>query len=81
MKNQIIHVNVNDDLKQEVERIFKCLGLSPDDAIRLFYEQVSQHKGLPFFVDIPNAITAQAINDAREQNLTPIAELSNLFDA
>jgi antitoxin component of RelBE/YafQ-DinJ toxin-antitoxin module len=49
----------------------------------LFYEQVIQHKGLPFAVDVPNAQTEQAINDAREQKLTPItvAEIATLFDA
>jgi DNA-damage-inducible protein J len=81
MKNQIIHVKVDDDLRREVEKIFSGLGLSPNDAIRLFYEQVSQHNGLPFVKDIPNAATSQAIRDAREQKLTPIAELDSLFDA
>ena len=83
MENQMIHIKVDDDLKQEVEKIFHDLGISTSEAICLFYEQVSQHKGLPFAVDVPNSETAQAINDARDQKLTPItvAEIGALFDA
>ena len=83
MENQTIHVNVDDNLKREVEEIFQTLGLSADEAICLFYEQVSQHKGLPLALSVPNAETAQAIDDARAQKLTPItvAEIGTFFDA
>ncbi len=83
MQNQTIHVNVDDNLKQEVEKIFQTLGLSTSEAVCLFYEQVSQHKGLPFAVDIPNTETERAINDARTQKLIPITitEISALYDA
>lgn len=83
MQNQTIHVNVDDNLKQEVEKIFQDLGLSTSEAICLFYEQVSQHKGLPFAVDVPNSETIQAIDDARAKKLTPItmSEIGALFDA
>lgn len=83
MQNQTIHVNVDDALKQEVEKIFQDLGLSTSEAIGLFYEQVSQHKGLPFAADVPNTETAKAIEDARAQKLTSltITEMGVLFDA
>jgi DNA-damage-inducible protein J len=83
MQNQVICVNVDDNLKQEVEKIFQDLGLSTSEAICLFYEQVSQHKGLPFAIDVPNTETAQAIEDARAKKLTPIAasEIGTLFNA
>lgn len=83
MQNQTICVNIDDNLKLEVEKIFQDLGLSANEAVCLFYEQVSQHKGLPFAVDVPNAETAQAINDARAKKLTPIpvSEIGTLLDA
>ena len=78
----MIPVKLDDNLKQEVAEIFKSLGLSESDAISLFYEQVIQHKGLPFAVDVPNAQTEEAINDARAQKLTSltITEMDTLFD-
>jgi DNA-damage-inducible protein J len=42
------------------------LGLTPTQAITLFYKQVNLHNGLPFPVNIPNAETRQAIEDAQE---------------
>lgn len=73
----MIHVKVDAILKQEVEEIFQGLGITTDDAIRLFYEQVCQHQGLPFSL-VPNAETQQAVDEARAHNLTPItlAEIS-----
>jgi DNA-damage-inducible protein J len=41
------------------------VGLSPTEAIRLFYRQVSLHGGLPFAVRVPNAATRAAIAQAR----------------
>ena len=75
----MISVKVNEKLKQEVSVIFQELGLTHDDAIRLFYEQVCVHKGLPFDIDEAlNAETTAAIEDARHSKLKPksLAEIS-----
>lgn len=40
-------------LKVAVEKVFESLGLTPSEAIRLFYKQVELHQGLPFEVKIP----------------------------
>jgi len=53
-------------LKQEAETIFKKFGLSPTQAITLFYQQVQLHQCLPFEREkIPNDITIEALNDAK----------------
>jgi DNA-damage-inducible protein J len=79
----MIPVKVDDNLKKEVEEIFKSLGLSASDAISLFYEQVSQRKGLPFPVDVPNKETEQAIKEAREHKLDHIniSDIDAICDA
>jgi DNA-damage-inducible protein J len=59
----VIHARINSDLKSETEKIFSALNLSQSEAIRLFYQQVILHKGLPFLVKIPNEETIQAIHD------------------
>ncbi len=40
-------------LKIAAEKVFESLGLTPSEAIRLFYKQVELHQGLPFEVKIP----------------------------
>jgi DNA-damage-inducible protein J len=52
------------------------LGLTPTEAIRLFYQQVTLHRGLPFPVRIPNATTRKAMEEARRgRHLTHWPEL------
>jgi len=54
-------------LKKDAEQVLADVGLSPTDAIRLFYRQIALHKGLPFEVRVPNAETRAAIDQARSR--------------
>ena len=63
-KTEMIRARVEPELKHDAEEIFSVLGISPTEAITLFYKQVSLHHGLPFEVKIPNAETRKAINQA-----------------
>jgi DNA-damage-inducible protein J len=51
--------------KDEAKAIFPKLGLTMGDAVNLFLHQVKIKNGLPFDVKIPNAVTKQAIEEAR----------------
>ena len=64
-KTEIIRVRVEPELKSQAEDVFSELGLSPTEAITLFYTQVTLHRGLPFSVGIPNAETIKALRQAR----------------
>ena len=54
-KTETIRARVEPELKYLAEEVFSELGLSPTEAITLFYTQVTLHRGLPFEVRIPNA--------------------------
>lgn len=56
-KTEFIRARVEPELKTRAEEIFSKLGLSPTDAITLFYVQVILHGGLPFPVRIPSTET------------------------
>lgn len=59
--------------------MFSRLGLSPTEAIRLFYKQVALQHGLPFAVKMPNAETREALRQASErQDLTGYGSLDDL---
>ncbi|MDX9862648.1 MAG: type II toxin-antitoxin system RelB/DinJ family antitoxin [Rhodospirillales bacterium] len=64
-KTEMIRARVEPELKQEAEEVFSALGLSPTEAITLFYKQVTLHHGLPFEVRMPNALTREAIRQAQ----------------
>jgi DNA-damage-inducible protein J len=66
-KTAMIRARMEPDLKKDAEQVLAEVGLSPTEAIRLFYRQVSLHKGLPFEVRVPSAETRAAIEQARSR--------------
>lgn len=52
LKSTSIRVRLDDDLKEESERILHQLGLTTTEAIRLFLTQVRLRHGLPFRVEL-----------------------------
>ena len=78
-KTETIRARVEPELKREAESVFKTLGLSPTEAIRLFYRQVTLRHGLPFTVEIPNAETRETMRQALEgEDLTEWPDLEAL---
>ena len=78
-KTEMIRARVEPELKYQAEEVFSKIGLSPTEAITLFYAQVTLHKGLPFAVKIPNVETIEALRQARaREGLTEYANLESL---
>ncbi|MFA6409262.1 MAG: type II toxin-antitoxin system RelB/DinJ family antitoxin [Gammaproteobacteria bacterium] len=53
-KTAIVNARIEPKLKAQAERILQDTGLSPASAIRVFYQHICLHKGLPFLVGVPN---------------------------
>ena len=49
-----IQIRISEQEKKEVERIFKSLGLSTTQAIKLFLKQVQLQQGIPFELKLRN---------------------------
>ena len=64
-KSKMIRARVEPALKQDAEAVLDKLGMTPTEAITLFYRQVTLYRGLPFPVRVPNAATRKALQDAR----------------
>ena len=78
-KTEMIRVRVEPKIKSQAEEIFSELGLSPTEAITLFYTQVTLHRGLPFAVRVPNTETIEALRQARVgEGLTEYDDLDAL---
>lgn len=63
-KSKMIRARVEPALKQDAESVLDKLGMTPTEAITLFYRQVTLYRGLPFPVRIPNAATRRALKEA-----------------
>lgn len=79
-KTAVITTRVESRLKEDVNTIFKALGLSTTEAITLFFKMVKRNNGLPFETGIPNAETLRAIEEIeQEEDLVVCKDADDLF--
>ena len=82
MKTAAVHSRIQPEIKEQAERILQRLGLSPTEAIRMFYTQIALRNGLPFDVAIPNVETIKVMDDSRNgHNLERFDSIENLFES
>jgi DNA-damage-inducible protein J len=66
-KSETIRARVEPGLKHDAEAVLDKLGMTPTEAITLFYKQVTLYRGLPFPIRMPNATTRKALQEARSR--------------
>lgn len=82
MKTAAVHSRIQPEIKAQAESILHRLGLSPTEAIRMFYTQITLRNGLPFEVTIPNQETEQALRDSRSgKDLGKFRNVDDLFES
>lgn len=64
-KTATVRAQVEPRLKTEVEDILAELGLSASETIHLLYREIKLRRGLPFPVEMPNALTARTLRNSR----------------
>ncbi len=64
-KTQVVRARVSPSVKKKAERVLAQIGLSPSEAINVFYTRIAKEKVFPFSLHIPNAATRRAIENAR----------------
>lgn len=82
--NEQVNISIDRDLKNGALKVFQQLGITEDEAIRLFYEQVELNQGLPFRTHNPNKETLSALQEANDpESLTQYSSFNewkkNLF--
>jgi len=66
--------------KRAAEGVLHCLGISPTEAIRIFYRQITLRRGLPFVVAVPNDCTAATLERSRRgQDVQEFRSLDDMF--
>jgi len=79
-KSAMIRARTEPDLKNQVEDIFKKLGLTTTAAINLFYHHVLINNGIPFELKIPNAETVKVFEETdRGENLNSYENIDDMF--
>lgn len=53
-KTAMLTVRLEPEIKSEAEDILERLGIPASNAIKMFYQQIIFHRGLPFAVSLPS---------------------------
>lgn len=67
--NQLVQVRVDGAVKEEAAAVLAEMGLTVADAVRLLLTRVAQERALPFAPLVPNAVTIEAMKEARRGSL------------
>ena len=56
-------IRIDKELKEDVDKLFKNLGINTSSAIMMFLKQCDRLQGLPF---IPNMVTAEPSEELKK---------------
>ena len=62
----MIHVRIDEQLKEKAAKTLDAMGLSLSDAVRVFLVRVVAEKQMPFSLKVPNAETLSSMAEADE---------------
>jgi DNA-damage-inducible protein J len=63
MATTMIHVRIDENIKEQAAEALAAMGLSVSDAVRVLLTRVAAEKALPFALKVPNAETRAAIEE------------------
>ena len=78
--NQLVQARVDGAVKEEAAAVLAAMGLTVSDAVRLLLTKVAQEKALPFAPLVPNAVTIEAMKEARRGDLPRFDRVQDLLD-
>lgn len=79
-KTTTISVRMDADLKKNAESVLSALGLTPSQAINVFYRQITYQHGLPFPVQIPEReLNIMSKNAMEEKELDEYKSTKELY--
>jgi DNA-damage-inducible protein J len=82
MKTAVVHARMEPQTKQKAEGVLSKLGITPTEAIRVFYRQIALRGGLPFPVTVPNERTALTLRKSRRgENVEQFDSLDAMFES
>ena len=69
-KTAMVRARIEPKLKERAEAVLRKIGISPSEAVNVFYARIAAEKAIPFSLNIPNAVTHNAIMEARHKRDT-----------
>lgn len=66
MATKMLHVRVDDDIRDDASEVLDALGMTMSDAVRIFLHRVAATQSFPLELKVPNEETRAALEEARE---------------
>lgn len=81
--NAVVRARIDQHIKEEATAVLAAMGLTVSDAFRIMLTRVAREKALPFDPLVPNAVTIEAMKEARRGNMETVTldELQTMLDA
>jgi DNA-damage-inducible protein J len=75
-------IRINKEEKQKTFEVFNELGITPAQAVKMFFTQVRRTNSIPFSIEkIPNNETIKTIEEAQNgENLIVCKDADDLFN-
>lgn len=61
----MLHVRVDEDIKNQASEALSAMGLTVSDAVRILLKRVVSDQAFPLELKVPNADTRNAMEEAR----------------
>jgi DNA-damage-inducible protein J len=69
MATTMVHIRVDEKVKEKAAKTLAAMGISVSDAVRMLLVRVAAEKALPFDIKIPNATTIKAMKAVDRGNV------------
>ena len=81
-KSAMVRARIEPAVKRRAEKAFEKMGISPSEAINIFFKRVAAEQAIPFSLNVPNAATRKAMQNLKKgKNLTTYTgSASEIFD-
>ena len=79
-QTSMLHIRVEDDIKDQAAQALTAMGLSLSDAVRLFLRRVVVDQAFPLELKVPNAETQAAMDESRAMMAKRRAGFANAQD-
>ena len=75
-KKSMLHIRVDEDLKEQATQVLAAMGLTVSDAVELFLRRVVIEQAFPLKLKVPNAETRAAMKESRAMMASRRARLA-----
>ncbi|MEX2341248.1 MAG: type II toxin-antitoxin system RelB/DinJ family antitoxin [Candidatus Paceibacterota bacterium] len=80
-KSAMVRARIEPAVKKRAEKAFEKIGISPSEAINVFFKRVAVEQAFPFSLHVPNAVTRKAMREMeRREGLHSFESTEELFN-